>query len=184
MLACKYRRGFRKGAPQQRCSSCPGSEGGLRREERGCVEPLARTFIGQWFSLAQEGIQLQLDLMAAFSPEVSPLLFCFCQAAVCRETVVLFRCSTAKGGLFSPKLFALLLLRRSEPDPVSPGDAGDVKYYCRKSRPTETFMPPRKSGWLKVCLYLSALPTSKCCHFVHVAVHTSGWRRYRPLDPR
>eukprot|EP00752_Nemacystus_decipiens_P012357 g10954.t1 len=37
----------------------------------------------------------------------------------------------------------------SEPDPARPGLEGDVKYYCRKSKPAENCMPPRASGWLK-----------------------------------
>lgn len=40
----------------------------------------------------------------------------------------------------------------SEPDPAHPGPEGDVKYYCRKSKPAENCMPPRSSGWLKVKL--------------------------------
>lgn len=46
--------------------------------------------------------------------------------------------------------FSCLALCCSEPDPARPGLEGDVKYYCRKSKPAENCMPPRASGWLKV----------------------------------
>ena len=67
------------------------------------------------------------------------------------------------------------LRRCSEPDPARPGLQGDIKYFCRKSRPAENCMPPRASGWLKV----GSLSRLNCCckYAVCCTAHVD------PLDP-